>query len=477
MGTVAKQSFFNSINAYFGVALGALNTMILFPRIFDPEVYGDFQNLMAQITIVSTFAHLGFPTALVVFFPKLNREKRAALWTYMITYISIVSIFLALSLALLQKYEIIQITRLQFGLIACISIVYFELFSALSQFHSKILVPQFVRNVFRRVIISVGLALSFWLDDGSHSFYLVFGIGYLLHLIIVVWYARPELPKFTWQPQEIEGGKTLRYGFMVMLAAGALIVVSRIDILMIKSMLGSAEVAFYHIAFFFGSVVAVPVKSVIASVRPFVAKAWAREDFEEIAKLYRKSAQNQLAITGFLLLLIVVNLDLVTWILPPKYHFEAFPVVVLFIGLSEVIKGATGINGMILTVSEKQHFNFYSGLVLIILTIIGNWLLIPFLGLSGAALASLGALSLFNFFKLYLVKRLYNLIPTSREFWLLAISLSLGLFALWQMQLRLDWPLWLKLVSGNSLALILLLLLFRFSSSLDDFKVFKFLKG
>lgn len=474
MGTVAKQSFLNSINSYVGVGLGALNTMILFPRIFSPDTYGDFQSLMALITIVSTFAHLGFPTSIVVFFPKLSAQKQSAYWSYMLVGISLLSISLGLILLLLQQMEWTMIPNADYGFIVCISIVYFELFSALSQHHSKVVLPQFVRNVFRRVIITLGLILSYYFG-GDSIFYLIFGLGYVIHLLIVMIYARPDLPKLKWQPNLVEQGKTLSYGLMVMLAMGSIMLVTRIDILMIRSLLGSPEVAFYSIAFFIGTVVAVPVKSLIASIRPFVAKAWAREDYTEIDKLYKKSALNQLAVTGFIFLFLWINLDLFLFILPEEYHFASFPMVFLFIGLSEVIKGATGINGMILTVSEKQRFNFYSGLVLLFLTVLGNWLLIPILGLSGAALASLAAISLFNFFKLYLVKRFYGLLPGSSSLFILGGSLTLGLLVLSLLRAS-ELELISKLLIGNIFTLSILALLFRFTDVLNDFKVFNFLK-
>ncbi len=476
MGTVAKQSFFNSINSYIGVALGALNTMIFFPRVFAPEVYGEFQSLFALITIISTFAHLGFPTSVVVFFPKLDKKEQSALWSFMLTLISASSIFLALVLGLLQFLNLVQIPNASLGLLVCISIVYFELFSALSQYYSKVVFPQFVRNVFRRLIITAALGIAFLYGSDVDLFYSLFGLGYLIHLLLVLVYARPDLPKFKWQPSLVRVAHTLSYGLMVMLATGSLILVSRIDILMIRSLLGSKQVAFYFIAFFIGSVISVPVKSVIASIRPFVAKAWAREDLEEIHKLYKKSALTQMAITGFLFLVIWINLDLFTLVLEEEYRFEAFPVVVFLIGLSEIAKGATGINGMILTVSEKQRFNFYSGLVLLALTIIGNWILIPFYGLSGAAFASLAAILLFNLFKLFLVKRFYHILPGSKEFWIVltVVTIAVLLVSLIRVQ---DWSLWFKLITGNLLAGLLLLVLFNYSKALDDFKVFKVFKA
>ncbi|MDR9443056.1 MAG: lipopolysaccharide biosynthesis protein, partial [Schleiferiaceae bacterium] len=61
MGIVIRQSFYNTINSYVGVALGALNTMILFPRLFpeDPSFMGEVQTILAGATVYGSFGHLG----------------------------------------------------------------------------------------------------------------------------------------------------------------------------------------------------------------------------------------------------------------------------------------------------------------------------------------------------------------------------------------------------------------------------------
>ena len=474
MGTVAKQSFLSSIHSYIGVILGAINTMVLFPRIFAPEVYGEFNTLYAVIMIASTFAHLGFPISLVVFFPKLNEEQRSSFWSFSLILLCMVSLGVGLCFGILQYLEITNLSYGITGFLVYFSIVLFELFSAISQHHSKVVAPQFIRNVFRRIIISVGLLISLAFDSKEEVFYLVFGVGYLIHLILMIIYAKPDLPRFKWQFKDINRKELLGYGLLITLASGALIVVIRIDVLMIKSMLGASAVAFYWVAYFIGNVISVPVKSVIASIRPFVAKAWAREDLDEVDKLYKKSAITQLAITGFTFMLIIGNLDLAMMILPKEYHIEAFPWIVFFIGLSEVVKGASGINGLILVVSNKQRYNFYIGIILILLTIIGNWLLIPIYGLSGAAIASLAAIFLYNLVKLLVVHRFYKLLPVTKQFFSLslAIGLSIALILIIKGQ---AWNIWLSLAAVNLVAIVMLSYMFRFSSALDDFKIFKFL--
>jgi len=466
------------MNSYLGVALGAFNTMYLFPRVFleQTDFIGEITTLLATATIISTFGHLGFPISLTTFLPKLKDEQKTQLMGLAIMGCLISSFILGLAALVIFQLKPDWMGSVGYLVLISLSMMIFEVFAAISQNDSRVIFPQFLKNTFRRIIILIALVIASLSDLDTELFYQCLGIGYLLQLLAVIIYSLPSIPSLSFNFQGLATAKIAKYGLLVMMASGAILVVTKTDILMIRSLLGETPAAFYNIAFFIGTVVAVPVKSIIVSIRPFVAKAWARDDLQEIGMLYKKSALTQMALTGFLFLLVWINLDLAFMILPEKFRFDGAGLVVFFIGLSEVVKGATGTNGMILTVSDKQIYNFYTGVLLIAFTIIGNLWLIPIMGLEGAALASLAALSLYNLIKLIMVQRFFKLLPFSREFWLVAIviAIGLGLSTWWKGQLD---QLLIELVIGNLLAVLLFGVLFRYTKALDDFKIFKFLKS
>ena len=71
MGIVREQSIKNSISFYFGMAIGAINTVIVYPNVFNenPEHFGLIQILVAYAVVVSTFTTLGIPKTFIRFFP------------------------------------------------------------------------------------------------------------------------------------------------------------------------------------------------------------------------------------------------------------------------------------------------------------------------------------------------------------------------------------------------------------------------
>ena len=173
MGKVAKQSFFNSINSYLGVVLGAFNTMFFFPRVFidEPEFVGEITTLLAAATVISTFAHLGFPVSLVTFFPRLNKEQQQSYWSLALFACLGASLIMLLAGFGLYQYNSYLLGPIGYVLLLSISMLFFELFAALSQFSNKVVFPQFIKNTFRRIIILVALIVAALNEQNQELFF------------------------------------------------------------------------------------------------------------------------------------------------------------------------------------------------------------------------------------------------------------------------------------------------------------------
>jgi O-antigen/teichoic acid export membrane protein len=191
-------------------------------------------------------------------------------------------------------------------------------------------------------------------------------------------------------------------------------VVSRIDVLMIRGLLGPEAVTLYIIAFFMGSVVGLPGRALSTSLRPVLSKAFARNDMPQVSEIYKRAAQSQFYINGTVLLFILANFNWVMLLLPEVYRFNVL--LVFFIGLSQLISTSLGPNGIILQMSKKFSLNFYVGVLLLMLTIGLNYLFIPNFKLKGAAFAALLALVVFNSVKVLIIIKYYEISPLWKKF-------------------------------------------------------------
>ena len=69
MGIVRNQSIKNSISFYIGMAIGAINTVIIYPNVFNdhPEYLGLIQIIIAYAIVISIFSSLGIPKTFMKF--------------------------------------------------------------------------------------------------------------------------------------------------------------------------------------------------------------------------------------------------------------------------------------------------------------------------------------------------------------------------------------------------------------------------
>ena len=76
------------------------------------------------------------------------------------------------------------------------------------------------------------------------------------------------------------------YGLFVIIGGTSVMIVTRIDMMMIGSMLDLEQVAYYTVAFFIGNAIIVPARAIASISIPLIAKAWEEQDFDEIQTLY-----------------------------------------------------------------------------------------------------------------------------------------------------------------------------------------------
>ena len=74
MGIVRNQSMKNATILYIGMGIGAINTVLIYPNVFNnqPEHWGLIQILIAYAFVISTFSQLGVPKTYMRFFPSIQ---------------------------------------------------------------------------------------------------------------------------------------------------------------------------------------------------------------------------------------------------------------------------------------------------------------------------------------------------------------------------------------------------------------------
>ncbi|MGY8932473.1 MAG: lipopolysaccharide biosynthesis protein, partial [Flavobacteriales bacterium] len=411
----------NSISFYIGMAIGAINTVIIYPNVFNdhPEHFGLIQILIAYAILVSTFTTFGIPKTFVRFFPVIKEKGQLYFLSLIIPLLGFILSLLVYFLFKQQIFELLNASPLLkdnfFYIILLVFFIgFYDVLTAVSRSFLSAAAPIFINEVFLKVYSMLALLLH-WFGYVDFSIFLkIYLFGYFLKfaiLFLIQW--KNDRFSLAFSLNDLKLKEISSFGLFVFVGGASVMLVTRLDMMMIGSMLDLEQVAFYTVAFFIGNAIKVPGKSIAAISSPLVAKALEKQDYKETQTLYTKSSINQLIIAGVLFLCIWLNIDDIFSLLPAK--FQGGKWVVFYISIAQLFNMITGINGTIIVNSKYYRYDLYTNIILVLTTVITNYFLILKYGIDGAAMATAISISLFNLIRLILIKVKMNMHPFSLQ--------------------------------------------------------------
>ena len=423
MGIVQKQGLSITVISFIGVVIGAINTLFIFPNVLGAEKHGLVMLFLSIATIISQFAHLGIPNTIIRFFPFFKDRKkfiyRLALQVPAMSVALVFFMFYLFGAELLSIYNLKNqlFVNYQGILIPLVgSLVFFEVLLSISRSELKTVFPAVLRELGLRVFTLILLVMYFidWID--FTVFIYAWLAMYSLNVFLLALYLfnlkflKVELG-FPLFPNADLSKQMRKYGLVTLLTSSAAILVNRIDVLMLGHYINLENISYYTVAFFMASLIHIPARSILQIVKPLLANAWAENHLEEIALLYKKTALNQMLIGLLLFIGIWMNLDDILLFLSKEY--SDIQMVFFYIGLAKLIDVSVGVNGAIISTSNKFKYDLYINLFLIIVTIVSNMIFIPLYGLEGAAMATSLALLIHNTIKTIVVYKCFSIQPFS----------------------------------------------------------------
>jgi len=423
MGIVQKQGLSITVISFIGVVIGAINTLFIFPNVLGAEKHGLVMLFLSIATIISQFAHLGIPNTIIRFFPFFKDRKkfiyRLALQVPAMSVALVFFMFYLFGAELLSIYNLKNqlFVNYQGILIPLVgSLVFFEVLLSISRSELKTVFPAVLRELGLRVFTLILLVMYFidWID--FTVFIYAWLTMYSLNVFLLALYLfnlkflKVELG-FPLFPNANLSKQMRKYGLVTLLTSSAAILVNRIDVLMLGHYINLENISYYTVAFFMASLIHIPARSILQIVKPLLAKAWAENNLKEIALLYKKTALNQMLIGLLLFIGIWMNLD--DLLLFVSNDYSDIQLVFFYIGLAKLIDVSVGVNGAIISTSNKFKYDLYINLFLIIVTIVSNMIFIPLYGLEGAAMATALALLIHNTIKTIVVYTCFSIQPFS----------------------------------------------------------------
>lgn len=428
MSNIRRQSIISSVIVYFGFALGFVNTY-LYTRQghFTESQYGLVSTFIAIANIMFSFANLGMVSYIYKFYPYYKDnlpDKKNDLLTWAIVGSSIgfgviviigfiirhlvVQKFVTNSPDLVKYYE--WLFPFGFGLTV------YSMLEAYAWQEKLSVLTNFLREVLFRIFTTILIVFFFFgIIPLFDTFVKIYSWTYvLLAIALAAFLVVTKRITFTFSVSRV----TRKYFKKILTltsfvwSGGLVFTISNVfDTLVIAAVMphGLTYVGIYSVAQNMASLIQAPQRGIIsASIGP-LSRAWKDKDLDKIRRIYERSSINQLIFSVGMFAIIFMNFNdgVLTFSLKQSY-ISALPVF-FYIGVMRILDMGTGLNAQIISTSTYWRFEFFTGVILLTLTLPLNYFLTKHFGVIGPAISNLIAFTVYNFIRCVFLWRKTNM--------------------------------------------------------------------
>ena len=426
MGIVQRQGIRNTLISYVGLAIGFANTILILPRLLSPAQVGLVGSVLLPLaTIGAQVAAFGFANAGMRYFPFFRNQghNHAGFFPLLLGPPLVGFAGVALLMGLGKPLLLLWYAEGDAALLAphyaaaialagCIMLGSLQDAYLRSLFHTSF--SSFCQEILLRLML-VGAAVAYSQGYLSfHGFVLAYAGAYAAVAVLLAVYLaaigelhlRPTRAALRVKPLR----EMLGFGAFVLLSNISGTVLLNIDSLMVGTQLSLAAAGVYLIATNVSTALVLPFRALYKTAFSLIAEYWKEGDLAKMADFYRRSTRINTLLGCYLALGIGLNLPFIYGLIHrPAYAAGTTAVLLLLAG--RLFDGITGVNGIIVATSPRYRFDLVFNISLAAAVVVLNWLLIPRMGLEGAALAYCIALVSINTARTWFVWRTYGLQP------------------------------------------------------------------
>ena len=455
MGIIAKQSIQGTIVTYLGVAVGFVTTFFVLTRFLSAEEIGLSRVLIDAATLFIGLAQLGTSSSIIRFYPHFRNKEQGTksqddhgffFWTLIVPLVGF-ALFTAIYCACYEplsrwfgEKSPLFVEYYYMVLPMAFFMLYQTIFETNANVRMHIVVPRAVRELITRIgLLIVYLLYAFeWVNIngfvialcGVYAVAMLCNMGYLFSLGKIS--IRPDW-EFLRNNRSLVRQYVLYTGFLL-ISAVASVLVPTLSSFFITAEMGLSYTGIFAIATYIAVMVSIPYRSVTAIASPQLATAIKENNQRETAHLMQQVSSTVLFIGGMILCAIWLNIDLIFYILPNGDTYATARQVVLILGSSQLIIAVYSFASSALNYSRYYAFSLLFSFILTTLSILLNNMLIPHLGMNGAAVSNLIAYAVYFLFIILTVRFTLHTTTFTRQHLkiLLLIVVILNLNFLWQ---------------------------------------------
>ena len=429
MGVIARQGSKRTIVSFIGVFIGVLSMLFIYPN--DMESYGLALFLFSMANLLMIILSAGSLGLIVRYFPVFQKEKIKGFISAILVIVFATVIITSILLFFLKEPFYALLDKLDFKVeqikdhsiyiyIITILLVFIHVLNYQASNFKRIVVPAILFDLGYKIMLPVLVLLVFLGTIDLPGFEFYYTLFFVIVLILLIFYVSKlgglQLikPDFSGIKQGLRKEMRIYMFYSASNQIGASIV-SRVDVLMVSTLISFSSNGAYGILLIMANVIDVPVKSINQIAAPVISSSIENKDRENVSSIYRKSSLNSL-LSGFFIFVLIWGLlnDLFN-IMPNGEVVREIKNVFLFLGIGKLVDMAFSTNTHIIIYSKYFRYNLFFVLFLAILNLVLNYFFITSYGLVGAAIATAISLISYNILKLLFIKVKMDYWPFSLE--------------------------------------------------------------
>ncbi|THE62868.1 flippase [Salinadaptatus halalkaliphilus] len=424
VSTLAKQGSItfvgNVVNGILGFAI-----VMLMTRFVSPSVYGLFVLATSVILFMQVFANLGLPLAIDYFVPQYLDEDEHGKAKGVIVQVtatvlvtsSIIAFVLASSAAFIGEFfqePSMQIALLFLSITVPMLAIYNVLLTSyysIKKLQYRVIMRDLVRPIVRFTVTAGLLLVGYGL--------LGLIVGYIVGLFVAITIGAAIFTYKAWDllstKLELVAPRPLvTYSVPLAMTSVVFVLMGHVDYFVLGFFLDSDDVGIYRVGYMLGSGLMIIFNSLSPVFKPLIAES--RDDLELVERRFRIMARWIAGITLPITIVLSLGASSYLAVLYTPQYAEANAVVALLAGafLFNVTFG--GPDGSLLQGLGYSRYVFANTLALFGVNFLVSMVLVPIVGIEGAAIGSAAALFLvgtLTLIELYYLDRLH---PFTKDF-------------------------------------------------------------
>ncbi|KRF21594.1 flippase [Paenibacillus sp. Soil787] len=412
---LAKSGSLSFLLNVAGVGLAVLMQVVL-ARGLGVTSYGNYAFVMTVITFLVFPANLGFDTAIVRYVSSYNSSqlwgeikgllRRANQLTFLASFvimvISSLVIYVIYGSSPGELYQTFLVSLLVIPLMAVTTLRQSALLAI-----KEVMFAQFPEKVMRPVCCMAALLLYktiFHTQASALDAMIIFFGSMILSYLVGAWVLHRKLsPSTKNQAVKYHTKHWLSESTTLMVNSGMYLILGQLSVVMVGMMHGTSESGIFSAAVRIATMVSFAITSINMIAAPIISECYAKGDMKQMQRICTLSGRSGFLFAGLVFLAVLL---LGPWLLGMfGEEFRAGQPALLLLSLSHLIHAYCGQSGTVMTMTGQQRASSRYLMIATGMNIVLNLLLIPSMGMVGAATAGLVSTAFCYFSMMVKVKK------------------------------------------------------------------------